>query len=174
MGPTSGVSGCRLLGRLKTLPAKYRSALCWFERHRCLLATTGAIGASFYLLVTVLLQAQRLCALSFACLATFGFVLELLVMEKHLLAGGEHEIITAIDTFQDSVLELHREAPLSALVPKGRLRAYGNPPGSAQYQNNYGSTTKSMIAGTSAELTVSGLSSKKQKAAILVAAYITR
>jgi hypothetical protein len=50
---------------------------------------------------------QRLGAPGFAALATLGFVFKLFIVEKELLTGGEYEISSAIDAFQNLILELH-------------------------------------------------------------------
>jgi hypothetical protein len=46
-------------------------------------------------------------SLAFAVLAAFGFVLELLVVEKQLFTGCEHEIRATIDALQNLVLVFH-------------------------------------------------------------------
>ena len=48
-----------------------------------------------------------LCAICLAGLATLGLVLESLVREKHLLAGGENEFRSAIGALQDLVMVFH-------------------------------------------------------------------
>jgi hypothetical protein len=50
--------------------------------------------------------------LTLAVLATFGLVLELLVVEKQLFPGCEHEIRATIDALQYLVLEFHCEEAL--------------------------------------------------------------
>jgi hypothetical protein len=50
-------------------------------------------------------------ALAFAVLASFRFVLELFVVEEELFAGGEDEIITAVDTLESLILEFHGASP---------------------------------------------------------------
>jgi hypothetical protein len=37
----------------------------------------------------------------------FGVVLELLVVEEKLLAGGEYEFSAAVNALEDSILEFH-------------------------------------------------------------------
>ena len=49
-------------------------------------------------------------SLRFACLTALGFILELLVMEKQLLARGEDEVCAAVNTLQHPVLEFHCES----------------------------------------------------------------
>jgi len=50
-----------------------------------------------------------------AILATFGFVLEILVVEEVLFSRCEYEICSAIYTLEDAILELRHSncAPLS-------------------------------------------------------------
>jgi hypothetical protein len=45
--------------------------------------------------------------LRFAALATFGFVPELLVVEKQLLPGRKYEFRPAVNALQHLVLEFH-------------------------------------------------------------------
>jgi len=47
----------------------------------------------------------------FAGFATLGFVLEALIREKHLFAGGKNELCTALRTLQHLVVVFHE--PLS-------------------------------------------------------------
>ena len=51
----------------------------------------------------------------FALLAPLGVILELLVEEKQLLTGSEHEIVPAVHTFENLVDELH---PLPSPSPE--------------------------------------------------------
>ncbi len=46
-------------------------------------------------------------ALAFAVLAALGFVLELFVVEEKLFAGGEDEIVTAVNALESLILEFH-------------------------------------------------------------------
>jgi hypothetical protein len=46
-------------------------------------------------------------SLRLARLATLGFVLELLIVEKQLLSGRKDEIRAAIDALENLVLEFH-------------------------------------------------------------------
>jgi hypothetical protein len=53
-------------------------------------------------------RSSKLChSLALAVLAAFGFVLELLVVEKQLFTGCEHEIRATIDALQNLVLVFH-------------------------------------------------------------------
>ncbi len=88
-GERSGLGGHRgHFTLLKTFPAKHRAALCGLERNGGFLLASGADCLGFHALVVapVLRQAKRLGALAFAILASFGLVLELLVVEEELLA----------------------------------------------------------------------------------------
>ena len=65
----------------------------------------------FYASVT---SAGRGCAedrqpLGFTRLATLGLVAKLFVVKKQLLACSEDKVRAAVDAFQHSVLEFHRE-----------------------------------------------------------------
>jgi len=73
-------------------------------------ARTGGLG--FDLGVAVVLYGRRNRAqhgnpLGLASLAALGFVLELLVVEKKLLPGGENKITPTVDTLQHLVLKFH-------------------------------------------------------------------
>ena len=87
-----------------------------------LFAAGGAIGAGLHLGVLALagrvgLQAELFGAFGLAAFAAFGFVLELFVVEEELLAGGEDEVRTAVDTFESLVLEFHSSLPPGAEDP---------------------------------------------------------
>jgi hypothetical protein len=56
--------------------------------------------------------------LGFAAFAALGFVLEALVGEKHLFAGCEDELRTALRTLQDLIVIFHE--PLSPGPVSGR------------------------------------------------------
>jgi hypothetical protein len=45
--------------------------------------------------------------LGFASFATFGLVLELLIVEEQLFSGGEQKLSTTVNTLQHLVLEFH-------------------------------------------------------------------
>jgi hypothetical protein len=60
--------------------------------------------------------AGSLRALGFAILAPFGLVLEALIGEKHLLAGGENKFLIAIRTLQDLIMVFHTLLRGSTLV----------------------------------------------------------
>ena len=98
---------------LEALPAKHRTTLRGFEWDRSLLLAPGADGLGFYSLIIAptLGKAERLRAFGLAVLTTFGFVLELFVVEEKLLAGSENEIGAAIHALEDLVLELHLRVP---------------------------------------------------------------
>jgi len=98
--------------RLETFAAKHRPALCWTEGNRCLLAAAGAGGLRLDLGVAVILSghgsgAQHSDPLVLACLTTFRFVLELLIVEEKLFPGRENKISPTVDTLQHLVLKFH-------------------------------------------------------------------
>ncbi|HEV2523453.1 MAG TPA: hypothetical protein VGT24_13825 [Candidatus Acidoferrales bacterium] len=55
-------------------------------------------------------------ALGFAVLAPLGLILEALIGEKHLLAGGEDELLTTFRALQDLIVVFHTLLRGSALV----------------------------------------------------------
>jgi hypothetical protein len=59
---------------------------------------------------------RALRALGFAILAPLGLVLEALVGEKHLFAGGKDELLTAFRALQDLVVIFHTRLRGSTLV----------------------------------------------------------
>jgi hypothetical protein len=67
---------------------------------------TGRLG--FVSLESVAALTYAVSALRLACLAPLGLVLESLVGEKHLLAGGEDKLGTAFRALQNPILVLHR------------------------------------------------------------------
>ena len=93
---------------LKAFAAQHRPPLRGTERNSRFFPTLRAIRARLDLRVALSLRgSQNSYPLTFAGLATLGFVLELLVVEKQLFTGGKDEIRTAIDAFECLVLELH-------------------------------------------------------------------
>jgi hypothetical protein len=116
LGSGSG-SGCRGAPLLETFPAEDRTALRRLERDRGLLAAAGAVGPGFYLRAAAGhgdRRAQSGSSPGLAGFATFGFVLELLVVEEELLTGGEDEVGAAVNALQNLVLEFHGEVLPSA------------------------------------------------------------
>jgi hypothetical protein len=68
--------------------------------------------------------ARALRTFGFAVLTPLGFVLETLIGEKHLLAGGENKLLTAISTLQDLIMVFHTLLRGSALVAKPPAPSY--------------------------------------------------
>src|SRR5271157_1980003 len=104
---------------LKTLAAQHRSSLRRPERHRGLFPALRAVCPGLRLRVRMparrsVRRSSKLChSLALAVLAAFGFVLELLVVEKQLLTRCEHEIRATIYALQNLVLVFHwRGAPI--------------------------------------------------------------
>jgi len=102
---------------LEAFPAKHRPPLCRTEGNRGFLPALRAVCLRFRAhrrgvtpATTAALGPFRL-----ATFATLGFVLEPLVREKHLFAGGKNEFSTALRTLQHLVVIFHE--PLSPLVP---------------------------------------------------------
>jgi hypothetical protein len=111
---------------LEALPAKYRTALRWLERHGSFPLAAGADGLGFHSLVVaaILRQSQRLGAFTLAVFAAFRFVFELFIVEEELFASGENEIGAAIHTLENFVLEVHlRVPPYPAITPRNSARA---------------------------------------------------
>jgi hypothetical protein len=111
---------------LEAFPAEHRTPLRRTKRHRRILAALRALcaGFRFHVGVTVLRRRTQHChPFALTVLAAFGFVLELLIVEEQLFAGGKDKICTAIDTLQNLVLEFHwRGAPvLASLSNSGDL-----------------------------------------------------
>jgi hypothetical protein len=61
-------------------------------------------------------------SLGLAGFAPFGFVTELFVVKKQLFACGKDKIATAIDTFQDLILEVHASSLDSSGIAKRSLQ----------------------------------------------------
>jgi len=93
---------------LEALAAVNRAPLRRFERYRRFLPALRASGLGFDTLHTVAVPISS--SRSTVCLARFaplGLVLETLVGEKHLLAGGENELGITFGASQNPVLKLH-------------------------------------------------------------------
>jgi hypothetical protein len=93
---------------LEALTAIYGSTLRRLERYRGFFPTLRAHGLGLDTLhtvaVTIPVSRSPVCLARFAPL---GLVLETLVGEKHLLAGGENELGITFGAFQNPVLILH-------------------------------------------------------------------
>ena len=106
---------------LEAFPAKYRTPLCRPERHSGLLAALRTIRFCF----RAHLQSARnawtgtLGASCFAPFTSLRFVLETLVGEKHLLAGGKYKLGAALRTLQDPIVIFHEALPLAPKEARG-------------------------------------------------------
>ena len=92
---------------LKTFAAVDRAALGRLEGHGRLFSTLGADRFRFDPLDGGRRRFTALRANRLASLATLGLVLEALVREKHLLAGGENEFSPALGALQNLVMIFH-------------------------------------------------------------------
>ena len=111
MGRHGGGGGA--LG-LEAFAAEDGASLGGLEGDGGLFAAGGAVGAGLHLgvlalAVSVGMEAELFGAFGLAGLAALGLVLELLVVEEELFAGGENEIGTAVDALERLILEFHRE-----------------------------------------------------------------
>jgi len=105
--------GARGLPAQEALAAIDRTPLRRFEGNRGFPAALRALGHGFGFRKT---RSGRTLALSLACLAALGLVLEILVVEEVLFSRCEHEIRAAIHAFEYAVLKLrHGLFPVSNL-----------------------------------------------------------
>ncbi len=76
-------------------------------------------------------------SLAFAVLATFGFVLELLIVEEQLFTRCEHEFRATIDALQNLILVFHleRRSHFASLLCTGDPNREGS--GSQRGQESY-------------------------------------
>ena len=82
------------------------------KRDGSLFSAMRAVGSRLHLLVAVhRSRAYRSNAFGLARLAALGLVLELLVVEEKLFAGGEEKLRAAIDALEQPVLEFHVRSP---------------------------------------------------------------
>jgi len=111
-GSTCFLSSSHRAARLEAFTAKYRAALRWPEGNRGFLPALRAVGSCFgswsgtSSAATAAFRPFRL-----ATLAALGFVLETLIGEKHLFAGGKNKLSAALRTLQDLIVEFHDPAP---------------------------------------------------------------
>jgi hypothetical protein len=112
VGVLSGRGGSLLLH--EALAAEDRAVLRGAKRDRGLLTALGTGGAGFDPGVVVSATAALRArggedghALGLAGFTALGFVLELLVVEKQLFAGGENKLGAAVDAGQCLVLKFH-------------------------------------------------------------------
>jgi hypothetical protein len=119
-----GLRACRLPSLLKTLPAEYGPSLCRLERDRSLLSALRTHGPRLHLTESLPgCRPQDRDPLGLTRLAAFRFVSELLIVKEKLLPCREDEISTAVNTFQQLVLEFHRETPPSNAPPRTHTQA---------------------------------------------------
>jgi hypothetical protein len=104
---------------LEALPTEDWPALRRFEGYGSLLPTAGTTGSGLHSgIVTWRGGSQGGGAFGFADFTTFGFVLELFIVEEQLFPGCKDEVGTAVDTFQNLVLEFHGELLLQPATPE--------------------------------------------------------
>src|SRR6266853_1771077 len=101
---------------LEAFTAEHGTPLRRAERNCCFLSTLRAGRFGFRPLEVPL--ARDLGAFGLAILTPLGLVLEALVGEKHLFAGGENKLLTAFRTLQDLIVVFHTLLRDSALVAK--------------------------------------------------------
>jgi len=132
LGFGSSGSGGGGAPQLEALPTEDWPSLRGLEWHGGFLAATRTIGASFHLWV---IAGRRSSygggPLGLARFATFGFVLELFVVEEQLFPRSEDEVGAAVNTLQNLVLEFHGELLLQSAIPaamdKVKLQAAREP-----------------------------------------------
>src|SRR5207244_7476169 len=105
------------LSGLEAFLAEDRAPLSRLKGHRRFLAACRARGDGFHALAGDAAAGRPAGTFALARLAPLGFVLEVLVGEKLLLASGPHELRAAIDAPEDPVLELHRSLPRPGRFP---------------------------------------------------------
>jgi len=104
---------------LKTFAAQHRTPLRRTKRNRGFFSALRTVrpglglrvgmsaGRTLRRSVRHQADAKDCRSLALAVFATFGFVLELLIVEEQLFAGCEHEFRATIDALQSLVLEFH-------------------------------------------------------------------
>ena len=92
---------------LETFAAIYRASLCRLERNGCFFSALRAHRLGFDTLYAAGTCRRARRAISLARLAPLGLVLEALVGEKHLLAGGENELSRTFSALQNPVMVFH-------------------------------------------------------------------
>src|SRR2546422_8443183 len=90
--------------RLKAFLAEDRTPLCWFEGHRRLLTAGRARGHRFHPLAGHRAARGTTGPLTLTGFAPLGFIFEVLVGEKLLLARRPHELRAAVHARKDPVL----------------------------------------------------------------------
>ena len=92
---------------LETFAAIYRSSLCRLERNGCFFSALRTHRLGFDTLYAAGTSCGARRAISLARLAPLGLILEALVGEKHLLAGGENELSRTFSALQNPVMVFH-------------------------------------------------------------------
>jgi hypothetical protein len=94
---------------LETFAAIYRTSLRGLERNGCFFSALRAYRLRFDALRGAVRTrvGASLRARSLAAFAPLGLVLETLVGEKHLFAGGEDKLSPAFRTLQDLIVVFH-------------------------------------------------------------------
>ena len=121
--PALGRSRCAPL--LEALPAEDRPALGWLKGNSGFLAATRTIRPGLYFGVITCggCRTHGRRPLRLTRFATFGLVLELLVVEEKLFTGCKNEIAATVDALEDLILKFHGGVAPSAPVPGDRLGA---------------------------------------------------
>jgi hypothetical protein len=109
---TTKLGRCRGSSRLEALSAEDGPPLRRTKRNSGLLSASRAGRLGFNLSVPVSWSLRRSSAqnrypLALAGLATFRFVLELLIVKEKLFPSRENEIISTVNTLQHLVLKIH-------------------------------------------------------------------
>jgi hypothetical protein len=107
------LSGSHRSPLLEALPAKYRPPLCWPEGNCRLFPALRTVRLRFrsYLRSTTTASAT-FSALGLASFASFGFVLETLVGEKHLFAARKYKLSATLRALQNPIVVFHEPLPL--------------------------------------------------------------
>ena len=103
---------------LEALSAKDRPSLRWPEGDSGLLPALGATGFRLRACRRGV-TAAALSPLGLASLASLRFVFEAFVGEKHLFAGGKHELCTALCTLQHLIVVFHESLSPWSRVGQG-------------------------------------------------------
>ena len=104
---------------MEAFPAKHRAPLRRTERNRGLFSALRACGLGFCPRLRRPASSASLRSFRLARLTTFRFVLESLVGEKHLFAGGEHKLGTTLRALQDPIVVFHEPLPLGPQAGSG-------------------------------------------------------
>jgi hypothetical protein len=99
---------------LEALPAKYGPSLSRSKGYRCFTSALGTNSGSFYSSRRSAPIRRIVLAFHLARFAAFGFVFEILLVVKLLLACGKYEIRTAVRTLQHPILKFQHGTILEA------------------------------------------------------------